>query len=85
MQPDRPGFERIPGPPAPPEEAKMAILKTFPLRRPGAPAAEPRLVDLIDDPVAQAVMRRDGVTRESLLAMFDGLKARLAVPQCCGA
>jgi hypothetical protein len=63
----------------------MAIVKTFP-RHPAAPIpAEPRLADLIDDPLTQTVMRRDGVTRESLFALFDRLRARPILPQCCGA
>ncbi len=31
--------------------------------------AEPRLADLLDDPVLQALMRCDGVTRRQLMAL----------------
>ena len=41
------------------------------------PAGEPRLADLLDDPVTGAVMRRDGVSRDELLETIR--RARLAL------
>ncbi|MBI3504871.1 MAG: hypothetical protein HY059_08510 [Proteobacteria bacterium] len=39
---------------------------------------EPRLSELIDDPVTKAVMARDRITREDLLACILAAQARLA-------
>ena len=42
--------------------------------------AEPKLDDLLDDPVTHAVMRRDGVSRADLLAHIAAARARLLAP-----
>lgn len=39
---------------------------------------EPRLSEMLDDPVMHAVMARDRVTREELLAHIAALRERLA-------
>jgi len=39
---------------------------------------EPRLGDLLDDPITKAVMARDRVTRDDLLAHIERAQARLA-------
>ncbi len=39
---------------------------------------EPRLADILDDPVMLAVMARDRITREDLLAQIEAVQARLA-------
>lgn len=39
---------------------------------------EPRLSDLLDDPVTKAVMARDRVSREELVAHIVRAQARLA-------
>ena len=36
-----------------------------------------RVDDLLDDPIAQLVMRRDGLTREDVLAVVDDMRGRL--------
>ncbi|MEI8397210.1 MAG: hypothetical protein WCF85_21000 [Rhodospirillaceae bacterium] len=33
--------------------------------------------DLLDDPIVQTLMRRDGVTREEVLAVIDEMRDRL--------
>ncbi|MBI3507502.1 MAG: hypothetical protein HY059_21915 [Proteobacteria bacterium] len=55
----------------------MAQIRTFPTRPRHRPDGEPSLGELIDDPVTLAVMRRDGVTRQSLLAVLDAARSRL--------
>ncbi|MBL8805361.1 MAG: hypothetical protein JNN22_00840 [Rhodospirillales bacterium] len=60
----------------------MAVVRIFPTPRPAAHAGEPRLADLIDDPVAQVMMRRDGVTRDGLLALMGGLRPCISNPAC---
>jgi hypothetical protein len=45
------------------------------------PAGE-RVLDLLDDPIAQMVMRRDGVTREEVLSVVAEMRRRLAGPGC---
>ncbi|MBI1246060.1 MAG: hypothetical protein GC202_13745 [Alphaproteobacteria bacterium] len=62
----------------------MAIVRTFPRTRPAAAHGEPRLSELLDDPVTQAVMRRDGVTRDGILAMFGNLQPCITAPAGCG-
>jgi hypothetical protein len=64
-------------------ETAMAIVRFFPQPRPGAPVGEPGVSDLLDDPVAQAMMRRDGVTREGVLAMLARLQPCIARPAGC--
>ena len=64
----------------------MAQIRTFPLRQAFRPDPEPPLGELIDDPVTQAVMRRDGVTREALVRMLESARSRIATPpmtRCC--
>lgn len=39
---------------------------------------EPSLAELLDDPVAEAVMRRDRVAADDVVALFDDLRRRLA-------
>ncbi|MFM7347362.1 MAG: hypothetical protein ACKO1J_18570 [Tagaea sp.] len=41
---------------------------------------EPRLDELLGDPVVQAVMARDGVSRAELLACVEGARRRFARP-----
>lgn len=41
---------------------------------------EPSLFELLDDPVIQAVMRRDGIDRAGLIDAIDGARARLGLP-----
>jgi hypothetical protein len=41
---------------------------------------EPSLYDLLQDPVIQAVMRRDGVDRAALIDAIDEARARLGLP-----
>lgn len=41
---------------------------------------EPRLDDLLGDPVMQAVMARDGVSREDVLACVEGARRRMIRP-----
>lgn len=45
--------------------------------------AEPRLGDMLEDPIVIQLMRRDGVDREDLLDLLDAARLRLrlsAVP-----
>jgi hypothetical protein len=39
---------------------------------------EPRLDDMLGDPVVRAVMDRDGVSREDVLACVEGARLRMA-------
>jgi len=39
-----------------------------------------RIADLLDDPIAQMVMRRDGVTREHVLGIMTDMRWRLFGP-----
>jgi hypothetical protein len=41
---------------------------------------EPSLHELLEDPVIQAVMRRDGLDRAALIAAIDEGRARLGLP-----
>jgi hypothetical protein len=43
----------------------------------GVPAVEPPLGELLADPVVQAVMRRDGVTRAALESCVADARGRL--------
>lgn len=64
----------------------MAQIRTFPLRQAFRPEPEPPLAELIDDPVTQAVMRRDGVTREALLRIVETARDHIAstsMTRCC--
>ena len=45
--------------------------------------SEPALKDLLDDPVLQAMLRRDRVSREDLLAVIAAARARLGIPDRC--
>lgn len=45
--------------------------------------SEPALKDLLDDPVLQAMLNRDRVSREDLLAIISGARARLGIPDHC--
>lgn len=64
----------------------MAQIRTFPLRQASHPDREPSIAELIDDPVAQTLMRRDGVTREALMRMVESARSRIVAPsmtRCC--
>ena len=41
------------------------------------PPAGERLHDLLDDPIAETLMRRDGVTRDDVLAVVADMRVRL--------
>ena len=51
----------------------------------GGPAGEglagDRVSDLLDDPIVQLVMRRDGVTREEVLSVVAAMRGRLSEGQ----
>jgi hypothetical protein len=64
----------------------MAQIRTFPLRQALHPDREPSIAELVDDPVTQMVMRRDGVTREALVQMIEAAQRRILAPsmtRCC--
>jgi hypothetical protein len=64
----------------------MAQIRTFPLRQAFHPDREPSIAELIDDPVTQTIMRRDGVTREELVKMLKSARNRILAPsmtRCC--
>ena len=68
----------------------MAQISAFPAPRPARrPDGEATLGELLDDPVTHAVMRRDGVSRQSLLQILDGARSRLGIAagrlpaRCC--
>ncbi len=51
---------------------------------------EPAIADLLDDPVTHAVMRRDGVTRQTILRTIAAARVRLGLDRvgnelCCAA
>ena len=41
------------------------------------PPVGERLHDLLDDPIVEAVMRRDGITREDVLSVITDMRGRL--------
>ena len=41
------------------------------------PPVGERLHDLLDDPIVETLMRRDGVTRDEVLAVVADMRARL--------
>ncbi len=43
--------------------------------------AEPRIEDLLDDPVLLAILRGDQVSRDELLAVIAGARSRLGSGQ----
>lgn len=45
--------------------------------------SEPALKELLDDPVLLAMLRRDRVSREDLLAVISGARARLGIADAC--
>ncbi len=56
----------------------------MPKRRPHSiDSNEPALAELLDDPVLQAMLRRDHVSREDLLAVIAGARARLGLCDRC--
>ena len=65
----------------------MAQIRTFPGKIARQAEPEPLLSDLIDDPITQAVMRRDGVTREGLIRILEIARKRMAaqtlITRCC--
>jgi len=64
----------------------MAQIRTFPLRQAFHPDREPSIAELVDDPVTQMVMRRDGVTREALVQMLESARSRIlasSMRRCC--
>ncbi len=51
---------------------------------------EPAIAELLDDPVTHAVMRRDGVTRQTILRTIEAARTRLGLVRmgnglCCAA
>lgn len=48
---------------------------------PAPPAWHGRVLDLLDDPVGRAVMRRDGLTRQDVLAVMADAAAKLNASQ----
>ena len=48
---------------------------------------EPRLQDVLDDPVVQAMMARDGVGRDEIVDLALAVRAKFAAParkySCC--
>ncbi len=67
----------------------MAQISAFPARPSRRLDGEATLGELLDDPVTHAVMRRDGVSRQSLLQILDGARSRLGIAagrlpeRCC--
>jgi hypothetical protein len=71
----------------------MSNIRIFPHQRVHRDDPEPAIGDLLDDPITHAVMRRDGVTRQTLVQTLEiarlrlGLGARApraaAVPELC--
>jgi hypothetical protein len=66
----------------------MAQIRIFPVRPQTRPDTEPTLEALLDDPVAQAMMRRDGVTPGDVRGLFAATRARRAArtpapERCC--
>ncbi|MBI3452406.1 MAG: hypothetical protein HY057_06160 [Rhodospirillales bacterium] len=45
---------------------------------------EPSLDEMLDDPVVQAMMARDGVKREALVALIAAARTRLGLVTECG-
>ena len=41
------------------------------------PPTGERIADLLDDPIAELVMRRDGVTREHVIGIMTDMRGRL--------
>lgn len=39
-----------------------------------------RVLDLLDDPIVELVMRRDGVTRDEVLGVLEDMRCRLFGP-----
>jgi hypothetical protein len=65
---------------------------TFPARQPGAKAPreawleagqEPRLAEVLADPLVHLVMRRDGVSRAELEAVIAAAQAHWHGARCC--
>jgi len=48
----------------------------------GVAGVEPRLCDLLDDPLVRLVMSRDGVTRDQLRAIIRAAQQALGVGLC---
>ncbi len=44
---------------------------------PSRPPAGERVQDLLDDPIVQLVMRRDGLTRDDVLSVMFDMRRRL--------
>ncbi|MBL8831985.1 MAG: hypothetical protein JNL71_06310 [Rhodospirillales bacterium] len=66
----------------------MAQIRTFPQRQARRTDPEPSIAELIEDPLAQILMRRDGVTREALLRTLEAARLRIAAAasapaRCC--
>lgn len=51
------------------------------MNRPGSlfDPGEPALRELLEDPVLEAVLRRDGISRDDLLAQICAARARLGL------
>ncbi len=68
----------------------MSKMTVFPHRRVRLDDPEPAIDDLLDDPVTHAVMRRDGVTRQTILHTIAAARVRLGLDRvgnelCCAA
>lgn len=68
----------------------MSKMTVFPHRRVRLDDPEPAIADLLDDPVTHAVMRRDGVTRQTILRTIEAAQLRLGLVRveralCCAA
>ena len=68
----------------------MSKMTVFPHRRVRLDDPEPAIADLLDDPVTHAVMRRDGVTRQTILHTIEAARLRLGLVRvertlCCAA
>jgi hypothetical protein len=46
-------------------------------RRWGQGGAEPPIEDMLSDPVIEAVLRHDGLTREDVLAVIEAARLRI--------
>ncbi len=42
------------------------------------PACEPRLIDVLNDPIVQILMNRDAVAEETLMSVIDDVRRRIA-------
>lgn len=45
------------------------------------PEPEPRIEDLLEDPVLHAILRKDGVSRDDLMAVITNARRRLGLQE----